>query len=152
MLCRLKKQWQVLDLYCGMGNFSLPLARRTSLVCGVEDYAPSIAMARRNAAENHIDNTEFYAMPAEEALLKIKKDFDLLVLDPPRSGAYGVVEQLLSRPINKIIYVSCDPQTLARDLKPLLGAGYQLLYSQAFDMFPQTFHVESLSVLEYRPN
>ncbi len=113
----LDRQLQVLDLYCGMGNFSLPLARRASLVCGVEDYAPSIEMARRNAAENHISNSEFYAMPAEEALLKIKNNFDLLVLDPPRSGAYAVVEQLLSRPINKIIYVSCDPQTLARDLK-----------------------------------
>lgn len=142
---------KILDLYCGMGNFSLPLARQAEGVCGVEDFAPSIDMAKRNAVENGINNVDFYTLPAEEALQKFTTDFDLLVLDPPRSGAYAVVEQLLQRPIAKIIYVSCDPQTLARDLKPLLAGGYHLLSSQAFDMFPQTFHVESLSVLEYRP-
>lgn len=149
---QLKGSENVLDLYCGMGNFSLPLARRAGFVCGVEDYAPSIEMARRNAAKNGSENVDFYTIAAEEALHKFADKFDLLVLDPPRAGAYAVSKQLAERPIEKIIYISCDPQTLARDLKVLIGSGYQLVSSQAFDMFPQTFHVESLSVLEYRPN
>lgn len=148
---QLKGDERILDLYCGMGNFSLPLARQAAYVCGVEDYTVSIEMARRNAVENVIDNAEFHVMQAEEALQSLKSNFDILVLDPPRSGAYAVVKQLLRQPINKVIYVSCDPQTLARDLKALLNAGYQLLSSQAFDMFPQTFHIESLTVLEYQP-
>ena len=141
---------QVLDLYCGMGNFSLPLARRAGQVTGVEDFAPSIAMARRNAVDNGIENVDFHTMSADKALMTLKKNYDLLVLDPPRAGAYSLVKQLSADPIGKIIYVSCDPQTLARDLKYLTTTGYQLISSQAFDMFPQTYHVESISVLEYR--
>lgn len=139
----------VLDLYCGMGNFSLPLARRAASVVGVEDFSPSIEMARRNALNNRIGNTAFHAMPAEQVFSSFKDDFDLLVLDPPRAGAFSLVKQLQQHPIKKIIYVSCDPQTLARDLKVLLHNGYRLISTQAFDMFPQTYHVESLSVLEY---
>lgn len=141
---------QVLDLYCGMGNFTLPIARRAGFVVGVEDYAPSIKMASNNANRNNIANVDFYVMPAEQALQRIKKNFDLLVLDPPRAGAYAVVKQLCCQPVAKIIYVSCDPQTLARDLKTLIGCGYQVVFSQVFDMFPQTFHMESLTLLEYR--
>ncbi|SHI44261.1 23S rRNA m(5)U-1939 methyltransferase [Malonomonas rubra DSM 5091] len=141
----------VLDLYCGMGNFSLPLARRARSVTGVEDYAPSIEMAKRNAADNRIQNVDFYAMPAEDALSRFAGQFDLLVLDPPRIGAYDVAKQLAEKPVPKIIYISCDPQTLARDLKVLLSRNYRLVSSQAFDMFPQTHHVESLSVLTAEP-
>lgn len=140
---------QVLDLYCGMGNFSLSLARRAAFVVGVEEFSPSIEMARRNARDNGIENLSFHAMPAERALVSFEQDFDLLLLDPPRSGAYSIAKQLKQHPVKKIIYVSCDPQTLARDLKMLLHHGYRLISSQAFDMFPQTYHVESLSVLEY---
>lgn len=140
---------RVLDLYCGMGNFSLPLARRAAHLVGVEDYAPSIEMAKRNARNNRIDNVEFYARPAEQALSDFGIDFDLLVLDPPRAGAYDVAKQLLKNPIRRVLYVSCDPQTLVRDLQVLLNGGYQLVFSRAFDMFPQTHHVESLTVVEY---
>lgn len=142
---------QVLDLYCGMGNFTLPLARRAGFVVGVEDYAPSIKMARNNATSNRIANVEFHAMPAEQALQRFGHRFDLLVLDPPRAGAYAVVKQLRQQPIAKIIYVSCDPQTLARDLKTLTSFGYRVVTSRVFDMFPQTYHMESLTLLEYRP-
>ncbi len=142
---------RVLDLYCGMGNFSLPLARRSKFVVGVENYAQSIKMARRNAETNKINNAEFHVLPAERSFLSFREKFDLLVLDPPRAGAYSVVKLLQQKPISKIIYVSCDPQTLARDLKFLLGIGYIIISSQAYDMFPQTHHVESVTVLKYCP-
>ena len=142
---------RVLDLYCGMGNFSLPLARRAHRVIGVEDFAPSIAMARRNAASNRLANVEFHVCAAEDALRRFGGDpgFDLVLLDPPRSGAYALAKQLCATPVRRVVYISCDPQTLARDLQPMLHGGYRLVSSQAFDMFPHTHHVESLTVLEY---
>jgi 23S rRNA (uracil1939-C5)-methyltransferase len=143
-------EW-VLDLYCGMGNFSLSLARRSQQVWGVEDYPASIEMARRNAELNQIENVAFYAQPAEGALQALSREtcFDLVLLDPPRAGAFAVMDELLAVPVPRVLYVSCDAQTLARDLKVLLNGGYRLISSQPFDMFPQTHHVESLSVLEY---
>jgi 23S rRNA (uracil1939-C5)-methyltransferase len=141
---------RVLDLFCGMGNFSLPLARRCRELVGVEDYVPSIAQAQRNAQANGIGNTRFYARPAAGALTEMTAavPFDLVVLDPPREGAFDVGRELLAvRPL-RVIYISCDPATLARDLKPLLHNGYRLVSSQPFDFFPQTHHIESLSVLE----
>ncbi len=142
---------RVLDLYCGMGNFSLPLARRAEIVCGVEDFAPSIEMARKNATDNRLSNVDFHSRTAENAWseLSTRSKYDLLVLDPPRSGAYEVMLELLQTPVQRLLYVSCDPQTLSRDLKVLLNNNYRLVSSQPFDMFPQTFHCESLSVLEY---
>ena len=142
---------RILDLYCGMGNFSLPLARRAKQVCGVEDYSASIEMARRNALLNQIGNAEFHAQPAEGALTKLSRagKFDLVLLDPPRCGAFAVMNELLRLSVARVLYVSCDAQTLARDLKLLLNGGYRLVSSQPFDMFPQTHHVESLSVLEF---
>jgi 23S rRNA (uracil1939-C5)-methyltransferase len=148
---RLTGAERVLDLFCGMGNFSLPLARLGGLVVGVEAYSASIAMARENAAANGIGNVEFHARPAEGALTDFssRQPFDLLLLDPPRSGAYEVMKELLRQPVKRVLYVSCDPQTLTRDLKPLLNNGYQLETSQPLDMFPQTFHCESLTILKY---
>ena len=142
---------RILDLYCGMGNFSLPLARRAKQVCGVEDYSASIEMAWRNAECNQIDNVEFYAQPAEGALTQLSRAgrVDLVLLDPPRSGAIAVMNELLRLSVPRVLYVSCDAQTLARDLKLLLSGGYRLVSSQPFDMFPQTQHVESLTVLEF---
>jgi len=142
---------RVLDLFCGMGNFSLPLAQRAGHVVGIEDFSPSIAMALSNAADNAIDNVEFHSRAAEGALtfFSSRQPFDLVLLDPPRSGAYEVMRELVKVPVRRILYVSCDPQTLARDLKPLLHGGYQLESSQPLDMFPQTFHCESLTVLKY---
>lgn len=142
---------RILDLYCGMGNFSLPLARRSRQVCAVEDYPASIEMARRNAVLNQIDNVAFYAQPAAGMLRQLSRAgrFDLLLLDPPRAGAVALMAELLTMPVARVLYVSCDAQTLARDLKLLLSGGYRLVTSQPFDMFPQTHHVESLSILEY---
>jgi len=143
---------QVLDLYCGMGNFSLPLARRAKHVIGIEESPLSIEMARANGRQNKIVNVEFYSRSAEGALTFFLRQerIDLLVLDPPRSGASATMGELLETPVEKVIYVSCDPQTLARDLNLLITGGYELVSSQPFDMFPQTHHCESISLLRYR--
>jgi len=140
---------RVLDLFCGMGNFSLPLARQAASVTGVEDFEPSINKARQNARANGIDNVRFFARPAEGALQALSQEvpFDLVVLDPPRSGAYGVAKELSALQVPRILYISCDPSTLARDLQPLLHHGYALAWSRPFDLFPQTFHTESLTLL-----
>jgi 23S rRNA (uracil1939-C5)-methyltransferase len=143
---------KVLDLFCGMGNFSLPLARKAKEVVGVEDFEPSIEKARENARKNGVRNASFHPRTAEGAAndLAGPGEFDLVLLDPPRTGAYEVVKDLLSVRPPKIIYVSCDPPTLARDLKPLLHGGYRLVFATPFDLFPQTCHTESLSFLTRR--
>lgn len=143
---------RVLDLYCGMGNFSLPLARRVLEVIGVEDYAPSIDSAIKNAEVNGLGNARFFARPAEGALLALGagSPFDLVLLDPPRTGAYAVMRELVQARPKRVLYISCDPATLARDLVPLQHGGYRVISCQPFDLFPQTYHVESLTVLEWQ--
>lgn len=138
---------RVLDLYCGAGNFTLPLARRAAAAVGIEEYAPAIADARRNAAANGIANASFHAAPADRTVHDHGR-FDVVLLDPPRTGAYPVIKRLVELGPRRILYVSCDPATLVRDLQPLVHNGYRLLSSQPFDLFPQTWHVESLSVLQ----
>ena len=146
----LKGEERVLDLYCGAGNFSLPLARRAGEVVGIEEYAPAIDDARANAARLGLGNTRFIAGPAEGAAPGLAADspFDLVLLDPPRTGAYPIMGDLLAIRPSRILYVSCDPATLARDLKPLVHNGYRVVSSQPFDLFPQTWHIESLTLLE----
>ena len=140
---------RVLDLYCGMGNLSLPLARAAGPVTGVEEFAPAIDKARENAAANKLGNLSFFAASAENAFSIVGADpFDLVVLDPPRTGARGLIKDLLQAQPRRILYVSCDPATLARDLLPLLHGGYRVDRARPFDLFPQTFHTESLTVLE----
>lgn len=139
---------RVLDLFCGMGNFSLPLARRCATVVGVEDFEPSIEKARQNAAANNLSNVEFHARPAEGSVAALGGSFDLVMLDPPRVGAYDVAWELYSLKPERILYISCDPTTLARDLVPLVQGGYRVLWSRPVDLFPQTFHTESITLLE----
>lgn len=138
---------RVLDLYCGVGNFSLPLARRAGAVVGVESYAPAIADAIANASRHAIGNATFHAEPAEGSVLRYGS-FDLVLLDPPRTGAYPVMRDLLVLKPRRILYVSCDPATLTRDLQPLVHNGYVVASSRPFDFFPQTWHIESLTVLD----
>jgi 23S rRNA (uracil1939-C5)-methyltransferase len=140
---------RVLDLYCGMGNFSLPLARRCAEVIGVEDYAPSITQAKNNARQNGLNNIRFHACPAAGALRAYGQDapFDLVVLDPPREGASDVCRELIELCPPRVIYISCDPATQARDLMTLLTNGYHCVAAQPFDFFPQTHHIESLAIL-----
>lgn len=141
---------RVLDLFCGMGNFSLPVARLAQEVVGVEAYLQSIEMARLNARLNEIDNVSFFAREAYGAATEYNVDgaIDLVIMDPPRSGAYDVARELVTVRPAKILYVSCDPPTLVRDLQPLLHNGYRLVWSRPFDLFPHTHHTESITFLE----
>ncbi|WP_224982366.1 23S rRNA (uracil(1939)-C(5))-methyltransferase RlmD [Geomonas agri] len=142
-------QERVLDLYCGNGNISLPLAQSAARVLGIEGYGPSIVDATANAEANGIENVDFQVGDAAQAvrrLVKRKECFDLVVLDPPRGGAEAAAELTGLAP-QKIIYVSCDPATLARDLASLCNNGYQVTRSQPVDMFPQTYHLESVTEL-----
>jgi 23S rRNA (uracil1939-C5)-methyltransferase len=142
---------RVLDLFCGLGNFTLPLARRCQQVLGIEADGTAVAAARANAALNAIANVEFRAgnLYDEEA----RQDpwgefqFEKLLLDPPRSGAIEVLKRLRAPLPRRIVYVSCSPATLARDAEYLVRAlGYRLVTAGAMDMFPHTSHVESMAL------
>lgn len=140
---------RVLDLYCGNGNISIPLAPYAAEVFGVEGFAPSIVDAAANAEANGVGNASFQVSDAAQAvrrLIKRQEKFDLVVLDPPRAGAEAAAELAQLAP-EKIIYVSCDPATLARDLAVLGSNGYQVTRSRPLDMFPQTYHLESVTEL-----
>ncbi len=143
---------RILDLFCGLGNFSLPLARQAGRVVGVEGEAALVARARDNAARNGIDNVEFHAADLNGDLAAepwYGGGFDKLLLDPPRSGAPVVVANLPRPLARRIVYVSCDPATLARDAGILVHEqGYRLVSAGVMDMFPHTGHVESIALFE----
>lgn len=149
-LLELKGDEQVLDLFCGLGNFSLPLARHAGRVLGVEADETLIAGARRNAQLNGITNTEFLAADlCHEGSPAPWTDFriDRLLLDPPRGGAMEAIKRLGEPLPARIVYVSCHPATLARDSDYLVHAlGYRLAAAGVMDMFPQTSHVESMAL------
>ncbi len=142
---------RVLDLFCGMGNFSLPLARRAGHVLGVESQGAAIRSARLNGARNELDNLSFRKTAVVDAcrdLVEEARSFDLIVCDPPRQGMPGLAP-LLARLCNRrLIYVSCDPATLVRDCAELTTAGFRLVSVQPIDMFPQTHHLETVVLLE----
>jgi len=145
----LKGKERVLDLFCGNGNISVPIAPCAGEVVGIEGYAPSIADAVTNAQANGVHNATYQVSDAALAvrrLAKRKERFDLVILDPPRAGAEAAGDIALLAP-ERIIYVSCDPATLARDLAVLSGNGYRVTRSQPVDMFPQTYHLESVTEL-----
>ena len=141
----------VLDLFCGAGNLSLPLAVRGVEVLGVDQSIQAIRCASNNAAENHIDNVQFICRSSHEAVEDLKRQGrrpDLVVMDPPRSGAKEVVESLLKLCPPRIVYVSCNPATLARDMKTLLTGGYRAARAMPVDMFSQTSHIEAVMVVD----
>ena len=143
---------RILDLFAGLGNFTLPLARRAGSVVGVEGEAGLVARARENAARNNLPNAEFHAADLAKDLSSepwMKQGFDKLLLDPPRAGAAEVLAQLPLKGIDRIVYVSCHPGSLARDAGFLVRErGYRLKAAGAMDMFPQTAHVESIALFE----
>ena len=150
----LSGQERVLDLYCGIGTITLLLARYAQDVVGVEEIPVAVADAEANAACNGIKNVTFQSGPVEKILPQLVADeakFDLAVLDPPRQGCHPrVLEALVKVQPLKIIYVSCDPATLARHLKFLTEQGYHVEQVQPVDMFPKTGHVESIVLLQRR--
>jgi len=137
------------DLYCGAGNFSLPLLARGMSGVGIEGSKLAIAAAKRASAEQGLTRARFIAGDVKEKLSKLPRadSFDLVVLDPPRSGAREVLPELIRRAPRHIAYCACDPVTLARDLRTLCDSGYQLSWVGGFDMFPQTHHFETLAWL-----
>ena len=144
----------VLDLYCGIGGIAMTLAPHAKRVLGVEVNAEAVADARRNAKLNNRRNCRFEAGDVAELLTDLAEDgerFDLVVLNPPRKGCdREVLQQVSELAPQRIIHVSCSPQTLARDLDILNGLGYACRELQPVDMFPQTPHVENVALLERR--
>ena len=139
----------VLDLYCGAGTITLALAEHAKTAIGVEIVPEAIENAKRNALRNGMENTEFFCADAGQAAQRLaKRGIDVLVVDPPRKGLDATArDAILKMQPPKVVYVSCDPATLARDVAELCGAGYTLEKAQAFDLFPRTFHVETVVLL-----
>lgn len=143
---------RVLDLFCGLGNFTLPLARVADAVVGVEGDSGLVARARENAAHNQLPNAQFHAADLAQDLSGhawMRAGFDRLLLDPPRSGADVVLKQLPLKGLKRIVYVSCHPASLARDAGYLVNErGWKLRAAGVMDMFPHTAHVESIAMFE----
>ena len=146
----LKGHETLIDAYCGIGTLSLPLAQKVRSVLGIESHIPSIEQAQANAALNRIHNVTFQAGTVETVLATVQDTPDIIVLDPPRKGcASEVLNQIQRLRPAKMLYLSCNPSTLARDLELLCRDGnYELIWVQPVDFFPQTSHVESLAYLE----
>jgi len=145
----------VLDLFCGLGNFTLPVARHAKQVVGVEGDEGLVQRARDNAARNGIGNTAFHAANLFESIADYpwaKRAYDRVLLDPPRAGAELVCSEIERFNAPRIVYVSCHPGTLARDAGILVNdKGYRLVAAGVMDMFPHTAHVESIALFE-RPH
>ncbi|RPH27695.1 23S rRNA (uracil(1939)-C(5))-methyltransferase RlmD [Buttiauxella warmboldiae] len=142
---------RVLDLFCGMGNFTLPLATRAASVVGVEGVAALVAKGEDNAQCNSLKNVTFFHENLEDDVTRqpwAARGFDKILLDPARAGAPGVMQHVIALAPTSVVYVSCNPSTLARDSEALLAAGYQLRQLAMLDMFPHTGHLESMALFE----
>jgi len=135
------------DLYAGVGLFSMPLSRRFERVISVEDERRATTLGRVNAKMNRCDNVHYLRKTTEQFLAANKERPELVMMDPPRLGAKPAIPMLLELGAERVHYVSCDPQTLARDLRAFVDGGYELMSVEAVDMFPQTYHVECVARL-----
>ena len=145
----------VLDLYCGIGTISLCAAKRAKRVIGAEIVPEAVEDARRNAEANHIDNAAFFCGDAADTALMLARQGirpDVVIVDPPRRGlAPEVIQTVAEMSPERLVYVSCDPATLARDVKLFSVHGYQAVKAEAVDMFPRTQHVETVCLLAKSP-
>jgi 23S rRNA (uracil1939-C5)-methyltransferase len=140
----------ILDAYCGVGLFSRFLAPRVDRVIGIDSSASALSDFRVNLAS--FDRVEAYQGRVEKILPQLQTPLHAVVVDPPRSGCgRRVIEAIVARQIDRVVYVSCDPATLARDVRQLLAGGYDLIEAQPVDLFPQTYHIETIALLR-RPN
>ena len=142
---------RVLDLFCGLGNFSLPIAKLAKHVVGVEGVAEMVEKATNNASLNQINNAQFYHANLEldfEGQIWSADKFDKVLLDPARAGASGIIDQVSALGAQRVVYVSCNPATLARDSQSLIEQGYKLTKLGMLDMFPHTSHLESMALFE----
>ncbi len=141
---------EVIDLFCGLGNFTLPIARYAKHVVGVEGDSGLIERAKENAQRNDIQNADFYKADLFKEVAGFEwfrgKKYNKALIDPARSGAIEIVELLAKLGVERLVYVSCNPATLARDTVRLIEIGYKLESAGVMDMFPQTAHVESIAL------
>jgi len=140
----------LLDLYCGTGTIGISMAQKVKRVIGIEQVEQAIADAEKNAGQNNVKNAEFFVSTAEKWVKNNEAHFDSIVVDPPRSGLTNdVIKFLLGSGAKKIVYVSCNPSTLARDLDLIRESGkYSVKAVTPVDMFPQTYHIEAVVLLE----
>ena len=142
---------RVLDLFCGLGNFALPLAKQVREVVAVEGVTTMVERAGQNAVTNNLHNAAFFQADLSQPLANAqwaKQGFGAVLLDPPRDGAYEAVRTLSGLGAKRLVYVSCNPATLARDTVELMKQGYRLKRAGILDMFPQTAHVEAMALFE----
>jgi len=145
----IQPQDRILDLFCGMGNFTLPIAQKANYVVGVEGVEEMVNQAKANAKTNNLSNVEFFQTNLDERFADqpwADKPFNKVLLDPARNGALFALDHLCELNPECIVYVSCNPATLVRDAEKLIQAGYKLEKSAMIDMFPHTGHLESVSV------
>lgn len=143
---------RVLDLFCGMGNFTLPLAQKAASVVGVEGVEALVAKGQENARENGLQNVTFFHQNLEDDVTQqpwARQGFDKILLDPARAGAPGVMQHIIKLAPKRVVYVSCNPATLARDSEALVSGGYQIQRLAMLDMFPHTGHLESIVLFEH---
>jgi len=149
--CEPSSSDKLLDLYCGMGNFALPLAQKTGRVHGIESQGAAIRSGRHNSDFNQLTNISFEksdVLVACKRLAGSNETFDTIVCDPPRQGMVNMAPLLGLLCRKKIVYISCDPATLCRDLASLQKEGFRIKRIQPVDMFPQTHHIETVTLLE----
>ena len=144
---------RVLDLFCGLGNFTLAAATRSREVVGVEVSETMVHRVLQNARHNSLDNIQAVAFDLTKSIAEqswAKEPWDTLIVDPPRSGAKEVLEELPLKNIQRVLYVSCNPATLARDAKLLIERGFKMTHLGMMDMFPHTAHMESMALFVQR--
>jgi 23S rRNA (uracil1939-C5)-methyltransferase len=148
-LSDIQKEQRVIELYCGAGNLSLPLASRARELIGIEQNRLAVADARANAVRSSLMNTRFMYASVRDGVRRLRQAgerADVVVLDPPRTGAAEIIAAIPRLGARKVVYVSCDPASLARDLRQLHLYGYRTDVIQPIDLFPQTYHVETIAV------
>ena len=141
----------VLDLFCGLGNFTLPMAKSCRHVSGIEGDRAMVDRARESALANNITNTDYHVADLSQPdpdLVWMKRQYDKILLDPPRSGALEVAQLAGRFNASRIVYVSCQPSSLVRDAAIICAQGYRMTHLGIMDMFPQTAHVESMAVFD----
>ncbi len=150
-LAAITRNDELLDLFCGMGNFSLPLAAEAHSLLGVEGQGSAVRSARRNLAQTTFSKVSFVKSPIHDfcrQLVTESRSFDTIILDPPRQGVPGLASELAQLCRQKMIYISCDPATLCRDLAAFCKTGFTVKHIIPIDMFPQTHHVETVVLME----
>jgi 23S rRNA (uracil1939-C5)-methyltransferase len=149
-LLQLNESDDVIDLFCGLGNFTLPISRYVNSVVGIEGDKGLVERAKENAKANDIANASFYKADLFEDVSGFEwfrgKKYNKALIDPARTGAIEIVELLPKLKVERLVYVSCNPATLARDTAKLIDLGFSLESAGVMDMFPQTAHVESIAL------